>query len=137
MAGVQSRTETGQADAPGIRQGLAEADLAQAQGGEPEGARASVLRATAVLRCRRRVPLRRRPVPVPVGAYAAATALRKEGGRRRQPDGGHHRPGREPRQSALYGAVDGQKFGVERPTVKARYSRKYFGRGKGVVADRK
>ena len=36
--------------------------------------------------------------------------------------------------SALYGAVDGQKFGVERPTVKARHSRKYFGRGKGVVA---
>ena len=35
---------------------------------------------------------------------------------------------------SLYGAVDGQKFGVERPTVKARYSRKYFGRGKGVVA---
>lgn len=35
---------------------------------------------------------------------------------------------------ALYGAVDGQKFGVERPIVKARYSRKYFGRGKGVVA---
>jgi TnpA family transposase len=35
---------------------------------------------------------------------------------------------------ALYGAVDGQKFGVERPMVKARYSRKYFGRGKGVVA---
>ena len=34
----------------------------------------------------------------------------------------------------LHGAVDGQKFGVERPTVKARYSRKYFGRGKGVVA---
>jgi hypothetical protein len=32
---------------------------------------------------------------------------------------------------ALYSAVDGQKFGVERPTVKARYSRKYFGRGKG------
>jgi len=36
---------------------------------------------------------------------------------------------------ALYGAVDGQKFGVEHPTVKARHSRKYFGRGKGVVAD--
>ena len=36
--------------------------------------------------------------------------------------------------NALYGAVDGQKFSVERPTVKARYSRKYFGRGKGVVA---
>lgn len=35
---------------------------------------------------------------------------------------------------ALYGAVDGQKLGVERPTVKARHSRKYFGRGKGVVA---
>ena len=34
----------------------------------------------------------------------------------------------------LYGAVDGQKFGVERPTAKARHSRKYFGRGKGVVA---
>jgi TnpA family transposase len=34
----------------------------------------------------------------------------------------------------LYGAVDGHKFGVERPTVKARHSRKYFGRGKGVVA---
>lgn len=31
----------------------------------------------------------------------------------------------------LYGAVDGQKFSVEQPTVKARYSRKYFGRGKG------
>lgn len=29
----------------------------------------------------------------------------------------------------LYGAADGQKFGVERPTVKARHSRKYFGRG--------
>lgn len=34
----------------------------------------------------------------------------------------------------LYGAVDGQKFGVERLTVKARYSRKYFGRGEGMVA---
>jgi len=34
----------------------------------------------------------------------------------------------------LHGAVDGQKFSVERPTVKARHSRKYFGRGKGVVA---
>lgn len=31
-------------------------------------------------------------------------------------------------------AVDGQKFGVERPTVKARYSRKYLGRGRGVAA---
>lgn len=34
----------------------------------------------------------------------------------------------------MYAAVDGQKFSVERPTVKARSSRKYFGRGKGVVA---
>jgi len=34
----------------------------------------------------------------------------------------------------LYGSVDGQKFGVERPTVKARHSRKYFGRGTGGVA---
>jgi Tn3 transposase DDE domain len=34
----------------------------------------------------------------------------------------------------LYGSVDCQKFSVERPIVKARYSRKYFGRGKGVVA---
>lgn len=35
---------------------------------------------------------------------------------------------------ALYGAVDGQKFGVQRPTLRVRHSRKYFGRGKGVVA---
>lgn len=34
----------------------------------------------------------------------------------------------------LYGSVDGQKFSMERPTIQARYSRKYFGRGKGVVA---
>jgi TnpA family transposase len=34
----------------------------------------------------------------------------------------------------LYGSVDGQKFSMERPTVQARHSRKYFGRGKGVVA---
>lgn len=34
----------------------------------------------------------------------------------------------------LYGAVDGQKFSVERPTIKARASKKYFGLGKGVVA---
>jgi hypothetical protein len=30
----------------------------------------------------------------------------------------------------LYGSVDGQKF-VASPTIKARYSRKYFGTGKG------
>lgn len=34
----------------------------------------------------------------------------------------------------LYGAVDGQKFMADRPTVKARHSRKYFGKGRGVVA---
>jgi len=34
----------------------------------------------------------------------------------------------------LYAAVDGQKFSVERPTIKARASKKYFGLGKGVVA---
>ena len=35
---------------------------------------------------------------------------------------------------ALYGSVDGQKFEAANPTIKARYSSKYFGRGKGVVA---
>jgi TnpA family transposase len=34
----------------------------------------------------------------------------------------------------LYGGVDGQKFESATPTIKARHSRKYFGRGKGVVA---
>ena len=34
----------------------------------------------------------------------------------------------------LYGSVDGQKFETADPTIKARHSRKYFGRGKGVVA---
>jgi len=34
----------------------------------------------------------------------------------------------------LYGSVDGQKFESASPTVKARHSRKYFGKGKGVVA---
>lgn len=33
-----------------------------------------------------------------------------------------------------FAAVDGQKFSVETPTTKARYSKKYFGRGRGVVA---
>ena len=36
--------------------------------------------------------------------------------------------------SNLYGSVDGQKYGVDHPTTKARYSKKYFGKGKGVVA---
>ena len=34
----------------------------------------------------------------------------------------------------LYGGLDGQKFSMERPNIQARHSRKYFGRGKGVVA---
>ena len=34
----------------------------------------------------------------------------------------------------LYGGVDGQKYEVERPTIKARRSKKYFKKGKGVVA---
>lgn len=34
----------------------------------------------------------------------------------------------------LFGALDGQKFETLRPTLKSRYSRKYFGKGKGVVA---
>ena len=33
-----------------------------------------------------------------------------------------------------YGGLDGQKFEVERPTLKARRSKKYFKKGKGVVA---
>ena len=34
----------------------------------------------------------------------------------------------------LHGAVDGQKFTMATPTTKARYSKKYYGKGKGVVA---
>jgi TnpA family transposase len=34
----------------------------------------------------------------------------------------------------LYAGVDGQKYEVERPTLKARRSKKYFKKGKGVVA---
>ncbi len=34
----------------------------------------------------------------------------------------------------LYGAVDGQKFEAETPTIKSRHGKKYFGKGKGVVA---
>jgi TnpA family transposase len=34
----------------------------------------------------------------------------------------------------LYGGLDGQKFEVARPTLKARRSKKYFKKGKGVVA---
>jgi hypothetical protein len=65
---------------------------------KPEDAREGALRATAVLRRGRCVPLRQRPVPVPVGADALAAALCEEGRRRRQSDGGHHRAGDEPRQ---------------------------------------
>lgn len=34
----------------------------------------------------------------------------------------------------LFGALDGQKFEAITPTAKARYSRKYFKKGKGVVS---
>jgi TnpA family transposase len=34
----------------------------------------------------------------------------------------------------LYGGVDGQKFSAETPTIKSRSSKKYFGKGKGIVA---
>lgn len=34
----------------------------------------------------------------------------------------------------LYGSVDGQKFTASTPTLKARHSRKYFGKDRGVVA---
>ncbi|WP_161597644.1 Tn3 family transposase [Fluviispira multicolorata] len=34
----------------------------------------------------------------------------------------------------LYGGVDGQKLEAETPTLKTRYSKKYFRKGKGVVA---
>jgi TnpA family transposase len=34
----------------------------------------------------------------------------------------------------LYGSLDGQKFETITPTIKARYSRKYFKKGRGVVA---
>ena len=34
----------------------------------------------------------------------------------------------------LHAAVDGQKFNMATPTIKARHGKKYFGKGKGVVA---
>ncbi len=36
--------------------------------------------------------------------------------------------------NVLYGSVDGQKFAAATPTLKARHSRKYFGKDRGVVA---
>jgi len=36
--------------------------------------------------------------------------------------------------NVLYGSVDGQKFASGRPTLKARHSRKYFGKDRGLVA---
>jgi TnpA family transposase len=36
--------------------------------------------------------------------------------------------------NVLYGSVDGQKFAAASPTLKARHSRKYFGKDRGVVA---
>ena len=82
---------------------------------------------------------------VSVGADAIAATLCEEGGQCRSLHAANDRisnaiaalpifPHYSFELDAFYGAVDGQKFGVERPTVKARHSRKYFGRGKGVVA---
>ena len=34
----------------------------------------------------------------------------------------------------LYGSVDGQRFTTGKPTLKARHSRKHFGKGRGVAA---
>ena len=34
----------------------------------------------------------------------------------------------------LYGSIDGQKYEVDHPTVKARHAKKYWGKGKGIVA---
>lgn len=34
----------------------------------------------------------------------------------------------------LHGAVDGQKFTMATPTIKARHGKKYYGKGRGVVA---
>ena len=36
--------------------------------------------------------------------------------------------------NVLYGSVDGQKFAAASQTMKARHSRKYFGKDRGVVA---
>ncbi len=36
--------------------------------------------------------------------------------------------------NVLYDSVDGQKFAAANPTLKARHSRKYFGKDRGVVA---
>jgi len=36
--------------------------------------------------------------------------------------------------STLYGSVDGQKLKTQTPTIKARHSKKYFGREKGLVS---
>ncbi|WP_051411208.1 Tn3 family transposase [Acetivibrio clariflavus] len=36
--------------------------------------------------------------------------------------------------TTLYGSVDGQKLGVKHPTIKARHSKKYFGKGRGMVS---
>lgn len=36
--------------------------------------------------------------------------------------------------SGLYGGLDGQKFETTTPTAKARYSRKYYKKGRGIVA---
>lgn len=185
MGGVQSRAETGQADAPGIRQGHAETDLAQAQG-ENQKAREQALYeqlpycdVADVFRfvngqCQflsALTPLQPRYAKKVADAdslMAVIIAQAMNHGNQvmaRTSDIPYHVLESTYQQylrqatlhvandcisnaiaalpifphysfdlDSLYGAVDGQKFGVERPTVKARYSRKYFGRGKGVVA---
>ena len=187
MGGVQSRAETGQADAPGIRQGHAETDLAQAQG-ENQKAREQALYeqlpycdVADVFRfvngqCQflsALTPLQPRYAKKVADAdslMAVIIAQAMNHGNQvmaRTSDIPYHVLESTYQQylrqatlhvandcisnaiaalpifphysfdlDSLYGAVDGQKFGVERPTVKARYSRKYFGRGKGVVATR-
>jgi TnpA family transposase len=36
--------------------------------------------------------------------------------------------------STLYGSVDGQKLESQTPTIKSRHSKKYFGKGRGIVS---
>jgi hypothetical protein len=79
---------------------------------------------------------------LPPGAVSLAATLREEDRRaqgRLRPDQQRHCqssdfPAVLVRSRVLYGSVDGQKFASAEPTIKSRYSRKYFGKGKGVVA---
>ena len=81
----------------------------------------------------------RHPLPRPGGnrpaAYSAGDAqgqLRPDQQLHCRPS--HLSPGPVLDPDVLYGSVDGQKFAAAEPTIKARYSRRYFGKGKGVVA---